>query len=178
MNTHTKLHTATNYLILFTIIGFLIQNIIPDGSVRFGLNYLILQYPHMFFYQIFTTMFAHGGFEHLAMNMIVLWQFGNMIEHSLGKIKFLSLYFIGGILTSIGTLIYMIISNDNVNVVGASGAISVLLGYFALKSQEQRNGIIVWMLLISFAPLLFGMPIAWYSHLIGFVLGFVFGFIF
>lgn len=175
MNPHTKINTLTNYLIAATIIGFMIQNSIPEGSLRFGLNPLIFAYPEQFFYQIFTTMFTHSGIEHLLMNMLVLWQFGNMLEVYMGKIRFLLLYIIGGIFTSLGTLIYMYTTGDLGNVVGASGAISVIMGYFALKSPEHRTGIIVWMLLISFAPLLFGMPIAWYSHLIGFGLGFIFG---
>ena len=177
MNSHTKFNTLTNYLILFTIICFGIQNSFADGNIRFGLNVLILQYPDIFFYQLLSTIFTHGGIEHLLMNMIVLWQFGNLLEAYMGKIKFLSLYLLGGILTSIGTLVYMYYTRDFVNVVGASGAISVMMGYFALKAPEQRNGIIIWMLAISFLPLLFGMPIAWYSHLIGFGLGFIFGFI-
>jgi len=178
MNSHTKFNTLTNYLIILTIICYALQNIIPDGTIRFGLNVLILQYPEYFFYQLLSTMFTHGGIEHLIMNMIVLWQFGNMLEEYMGKVKFLMLYIMGGILTSVGTLIYMYSTGDFVNVVGASGAISVMMGYFALKVPSQRNGIIVWMLAISFLPLLFGMPIAWYSHLIGFGLGFIFGFIF
>ena len=178
MNSHTKFNTLTNYLIILTIICYGLQNIIPDGTVRFGLNVLILQYPEHFFYQLLSTIFTHGGIEHLLMNMIVLWQFGNMLEEYMGKIRFLMLYLIGGVLTSVGTLVYMYSTGDFVNVVGASGAISVMMGYFALKVPSQRNGIIVWMLAISFLPLLFGMPIAWYSHLIGFGLGFVFGFIF
>ena len=72
----------------------------------------------------------------------------------------------------------MYITGDWANLVGASGAISVLLGWFALKDTYQRKGIIVWVLLISFAPLLLGMPIAWYSHLIGFALGWLMGYIF
>jgi membrane associated rhomboid family serine protease len=172
---HTKLNTLTNYLIIFTLICFGIQNSFSDGTVRFGLNALIFQYPEYFYYQVLSTMFVHGGFEHLLMNMIVLWQFGNMLEVYMGKIKFFILYILGGILTSFGTLIYMYYTSDFVNVVGASGAISVIMGYFALKVPPQRNGIIIWMLLISFVPLVFGMPIAWYSHLIGFALGFILG---
>jgi membrane associated rhomboid family serine protease len=175
MTTHTRIISTTNILIAITIVCFVIQNIVPDGSVRFGLNLLILQYPEVFFYQLLSTMFTHGGIEHLLMNMIVLWQFGNLLEEYMGKFRFLLLYFIGGILTSVGTLIYMVATNDFVNVVGASGAISVIMGYFALKSPAHRQGIIIWMLAISFLPLLFGMGVAWYSHLIGFALGFILG---
>jgi membrane associated rhomboid family serine protease len=154
---------------------YIVQNVVSDGIVRFGLNTLILEYPSSFFYQLVSTMFVHGGIEHLAMNMIVLWQFGNLLEDYMGKTKFLILYLLGGILTSIGTLIYMVTFNQYVNVVGASGAISVIMGYFALKSPSHRQAIIIWMLVISFIPVLLGMGIAWYSHLIGFIIGFILG---
>jgi membrane associated rhomboid family serine protease len=112
------------------------------------------------------------------MNMIVLWQMGNLIEGYIGKVRFFLIYFIGGVLTSLGTLAYMYFTGDVINVVGASGAISVIMGYYALKVKEERKGIFVWIILISFVPLLFGLPVAWYSHLIGFVIGFLAGFIF
>ena len=111
------------------------------------------------------------------MNMFVLWQFGNMIEDYIGKIKFFIMYILGGVLTSVGTLAYMYYLNDWANVVGASGAISVLLGFFALRVPSMRKGMIMWVLFMSFAPLLIGLPIAWYSHLIGFLIGFIMGYI-
>ena len=171
----TKILTATNIIILFTIILYGVQLSIQNGGLYMGLNIYFFKYQ--FYYQLVSTMFAHGGIAHLLMNMFVLYQFGNMIEEAIGKIKYLFLYFIGGVLTSIGTLAYMYYTGDWSNVVGASGAISVLLGWFALKDKVQRNGIIVWILLISFAPLLLGMPVAWYSHLIGFALGWLIGLI-
>jgi len=171
-----KINTTTNIIIFITIVTYIIQISIPHGTLYFGLN--IYFFVNHFYYQLISTIFAHGGLEHLAMNMIVLWQFGNMIEQYIGKIKFLILYLIGGILTSIGTLGYMYIFNNWVNVVGASGAISVLLGYFALVVPSQRKGMITMILLISFVPLFLGMPIAWYSHLIGFFIGWIIGYLF
>jgi membrane associated rhomboid family serine protease len=170
-----EIFTATNILILITLLMYVVQTNIQAGSVLLGLN--VYFFTHGLYHQLLSTMFAHGGVAHLLMNMFVLWQFGNMLERYMGKIRFLLLYFIGGILTSVGTLVYMYYTGDWANVVGASGAISVILGYFALKDRYQRSGIIVWILLISFAPLLLGMNIAWYSHLIGFVLGWLIGYI-
>ncbi|MEA3383359.1 MAG: rhomboid family intramembrane serine protease [Campylobacterota bacterium] len=167
--------TTTNILIALNLIMFGVQNSIQNGSLIFGLNIYFFQYE--LYYQLLSTMFVHGGIAHILMNMFVLYQFGNMIEEAIGFKKYLFLYIFGGLLTSIGTLAYMYFTGDWANVVGASGAISVLLGRFALKDRYQRNGIIVWILLISFAPLLLGLPIAWYSHLIGFALGWLLGYI-
>ena len=171
---HRKILTTTNILILITIFTYIIQKTIQNGDILFGLN--IYFFTHALYHQLISTMFTHSGIEHLLMNMFVLWQFGNLLEQYIGKVRFLLLYFIGGILTSIGTLVYIYFTSDLINVVGASGAISVLLGFLALKDQEQRKGIIVWILLISFAPLLFGVPVAWYAHLIGFAFGWMMGY--
>lgn len=169
-----KIFTFTNVLIFINIIMFGVQNSIQNGSLIFGLNIFFFEYE--LYYQLLSTMFVHGGLAHILMNMFVLFQFGNMIEEVIGKIKFLFLYFIGGLLTSIGSLAYMYFTQDWANLVGASGAISVLLGWYALKDSYQRQGIIVWVLLISFAPLLLGLPVAWYAHLIGFALGWLMGY--
>jgi len=169
MNSHNKIYTATNVIIVFTIFMYLVQINISNGSLYMGLN--IYFFNDKLYYQILSTIFAHGGFEHLAMNMIVLWQLGNMLEHNIGKIRFILLYLLGGVLTSVGTLAYMYYFDDFSNVVGASGAISVLFGYIAHKIKEQRIGMLIYILVISFVPMLFGMNIAWYSHLIGFAIG-------
>ncbi|MEA2050146.1 MAG: rhomboid family intramembrane serine protease [Campylobacterota bacterium] len=170
-----KIITTTNIIILINLIMFGIQNIVQYGTLKLGLNIYFFKYD--LYYQLFSTMFVHGGIAHILMNMFVLYQFGNMIEDAIGVFRYLLLYIVGGLLTSVGTLAYMYYTSDWANVVGASGAISVLLGWFALKDTYQRKGIIIWILLISFVPLLLGMPIAWYSHIIGFVLGWLMGYI-
>jgi membrane associated rhomboid family serine protease len=170
-----KIFNLTNTIIISNIIFYIIQNIVEQGSIVFGLNHLFL--TQNFYHQIFTTMFVHANLLHITMNMIVLFQFGTMIESAIGKIRFIIIYLIGGLLTSLLSFAYIYYFEQNANIVGASGAISVLLGYFALKVKTQRNGIIIWILLISFAPLLLGMNIAWYSHIIGFILGILLGLI-
>jgi len=170
-----RVFTVTNIIILVNILMFIVQNSIQNGIVYFGLN--IYFFKNELYYQLLSTMFVHGGIAHIFMNMFVLYQFGNIIERVIGIPKYLLLYFIGGILTSIGSLAYMYITGDWANLVGASGAISVLLGWYALKDTYQRKGIIVWILLISIAPVLLGLPVAWYSHLIGFALGWTLGYI-
>lgn len=169
-----KVISFTNLIIIANLIMFGVQNTMQHGGLYFGLNIYFFEYN--FYHQLLSTMFVHGGFFHLFMNMFILYQFGNMIESYIGIIRYALLYFIGGLLTSIGSIAYMYITGDWANLVGASGAISVLLGWFALKDTYQRKGIIMWILLISFAPLLLGMPVAWYAHLIGFGLGWLMGY--
>ncbi len=175
MLTNVKTFSATNIIIFITIIGYLIQNSIEHGIIIMGLNSLFLSYG--FYWQPLTTIFTHGGLFHIAMNMFILFQFGNLIEQAFGVKKFLIIYFVGGILTSFLSLLYMYSFDSMSNLVGASGAISVIIGLIALKDKYQRQGMIIWILLISFAPLLLGMPVAWYAHLIGFALGWIIGYI-
>ena len=167
--------TATNILIFITVVMYIIQINTPQGGLLFGLNLYFLVYD--FWWQPLSSMFAHGGIAHLGMNMFVLWQFGNLIERFRGKKEIVLLYLISGILTSVLSFAYIFYLDNSVNIVGASGAICALLGYVAYYDKAQRSGIITWVLLISVAPLLIGLPIAWYAHFIGLAIGFIYGLI-
>jgi membrane associated rhomboid family serine protease len=142
-------------------------------TIIFGLNMLFFE---GFLWQPLSMMFIHSGLLHLAMNMVVLFQFGTLIEHARGKWFFIILYYMGGIVTSLLTLAYIyFFTNYQINVVGASGAICVLIGWIAQKDSFNRQGLIIAVLLISFLPLLAGMNIAWHAHLIGFGVGWLIG---
>lgn len=171
--TNQPLLTATNILILINICSFFITDLISQSKIFFGLNMNFLE--NNLWHQPLSSMFMHGNSLHIFMNMFVLFQFGNMIESGKGKGFFLSLYLIGGVLTSLATFVFIYYFAPTHNVIGASGAISLLLGYLAYIDKFNRNGIIIWILLISFAPLIIGENVAWYAHLIGFLIGFIFG---
>ena len=174
-NFSKKDFTATNILIFITVVMYIIQINTPQGGLLFGLNLYFLVYD--FWWQPLSSMFAHGGIAHLGMNMFVLWQFGNLIERGRGKKEIIFLYLITGILTSLLSFAYIFYLDNSVNLVGASGAICALLGYVAYYDKAQRSGIITWVLLISVAPLIIGLPIAWYAHFIGLGIGFLYAII-
>lgn len=170
---------VTISLIVINFIVYFLGEFVFDKSIffsYFGLNYFTFI---GFYWQVLTTMFLHANFLHIAMNMAVLYQFGSILEKYLGSVKFALVYLIGGILTSLFSLIYtyfMLTHNDTViNLVGASGAISVLLGLLAYLDPKIRQGLILAILIMSFAPMLAGINIGWYAHLIGFGLGFLYG---
>lgn len=165
--------TTTNILIGLTVLGYILQINMEHGSIYMGLNLYFTEYN--FWWQPLSSMFTHGGIGHLGMNMFVLYQFGNLIEGYKGTKRFLTLYLLGGLLTSLVSFAFIYFIGFNHNLVGASGAICVLMGYVALVDKSQRKGIITWVLIISVAPLLIGLPIAWYSHFIGLALGFIIG---
>jgi len=167
--------TATNVLIFITVVMYIIQINIEEGGLLFGLNLYFLVYN--FWWQPLSTIFAHGGIAHLGMNMFVLWQFGNLIERSRSSKELIALYLVTGIITSLLSFAYIYYLDNYVNLVGASGAICALLGYVAYYDKAQRSGIITWVLLISVAPLIIGLPIAWYAHFIGLAVGFLYALI-
>jgi membrane associated rhomboid family serine protease len=85
---------------------------------------------------IFTSMFMHGGWLHIIFNMIFLWIFGNNIEDSMGKPRFVAFYLLGGVAA---TLAQVLVSPDStIPQVGASGAIAAVLGGYALLYPYAR----------------------------------------
>ncbi|TKX31203.1 rhomboid family intramembrane serine protease [Campylobacter aviculae] len=142
-----------------------------------GYDYNLLGLNTSFFkgayWQILTSMFLHGSLTHLILNMIMLFQFGSILEKYLGKLYFVSVYLIGGLLCSFLSVVYIYFFDFDVNLIGASGAICVLMGYFAFLDRKSTLGIIVAILLMSFIPLFMGINIAWYGHIFGFICGFV-----
>lgn len=161
--------TATNLLILLNGLMFLFQGTLHHGTAILGINRLFVDAG--LWWQPLSSMFVHGGLVHLTMNMAVLHQVGTLIERVRGAHYFLLLYLIGGLLTSLFSFFFFYEMGWNHTLVGASGAISVLLGWIAQLDPYQRKGIIEMILLVSFVPLLSGVPIAWYAHLIGFGIG-------
>lgn len=160
----------TPILIALNLIAFLVASNDPDLYLKYGLNLYFLE--RHFWWQPLTTMFMHASWSHLLMNMAVLFQFGVLLERELNAhLRYLLIYFVGGVVTSLLSFLYMDLFAVDHNLVGASGAISVLFGWFAMKDPHLRGGLIVSIVVISFVPLLMGIPIAWYAHLIGFALG-------
>jgi len=79
---------------------------------------------------VLTTMFMHGGWMHLAGNMWFMWIFGNNVEDRLGHVLYLCFYLVGGLLATATHWAYDPLSMTPV--VGASGAVSTILGAYAV----------------------------------------------
>lgn len=168
-----SLFSLCNILILINIGAYFVADILDPSKLYFGLNSYFLE--KNLWHQPLSSMFMHENTMHIFMNMFILFQFGNMIENAKGKLFFFNLYIIGGIATSLATFVFINQFAPTHNVIGASGAISLMLGYLAFVDKFNRNGIVIWILLISFAPLLIGENVAWYAHTIGFLFGFILG---
>lgn len=85
---------------------------------------------------LLSCMFSHGGIMHLAGNMLYLWVFGRNVEDDLGHMRFLVLYFIAGIGSTLS--FGAAFPATTVPLVGASGAISGVLGVYFLRFPFSR----------------------------------------
>ncbi len=85
---------------------------------------------------VFTAMFSHAGLLHLGGNMLFLWIFGNNVEDSMGRAKFVAFYLLGGIAALAGQVI--IEPDAVVPTLGASGAVAGVLGGYLLLYPRAR----------------------------------------
>ncbi|MBH0177108.1 MAG: rhomboid family intramembrane serine protease [Nitrospira sp.] len=79
---------------------------------------------------LLTSMFLHGGWMHLLGNMLYLWIFGNNIEDAMGHAKYIVFYILCGVLAALAHA--MTDPSSQIPMVGASGAISAVLGAYLL----------------------------------------------
>lgn len=85
---------------------------------------------------LFTSMFMHGGLLHIGFNMLFLWIFGNNIEDSMGRLRFVGFYLLGGV-AALG-LQTLVDPSAAVPTIGASGAVAAVLGGYALLYPRAR----------------------------------------
>jgi membrane associated rhomboid family serine protease len=103
------------------------------------------------FLTIFTSMFMHGGWLHIAFNMLFLWIFGNNIEDSMGRVRYAAFYLLGGLAAG---LTQVFVSPDSTTpLVGASGAIAAVLGGYALLYPRARVLTAVFVFFIFFVEI-------------------------
>jgi rhomboid family protein len=97
---------------------------------------------------LLTSMFLHGGFMHLAGNMLYLWVFGNNIEDVCGHGRFLLFYLLCGLVAAFAQALPNPASD--VPMIGASGAISGVLGAYLLLFPHARVRVLIPLGLIFF----------------------------
>jgi membrane associated rhomboid family serine protease len=147
---------------------------------------------------LFTSMFLHASFLHVAGNMLFLWIFGDNIEDILGHFKFLLFYLMCGVAAGMAHLFFNF--GSHLPTVGASGAIAGVMGAYMVKFPRAR---ILTLVFIFFFITTFEVPaflmliywfviqlfsgvgsigyshlseggVAWFAHVGGFVAGIVF----
>ena len=159
-----------------------------EGSCR--------QVGHGWLLTAFTSMFMHGSWSHVLGNMLFLWIFGNNVEDALGKLRYLGFYVVGGLVaTATQTFVTLMYASDfdaTIPNIGASGAISAVLGgYLVLLPHAKVLTVIVFILrevpAVLFLGIWFGFQllegssaiahpkagggVAFFAHIGGFVFG-------
>jgi len=85
---------------------------------------------------LISSLFLHGGFLHLAGNMLFLWVFGNNIEDRLGRFRYVLFYLVTGLA---GSLAHIAVNTGSpIPTIGASGAISGLMGAYVVLFPHAR----------------------------------------
>lgn len=146
------------------------------------------------YFTVISSMFLHGGLAHLFGNMLYLWIFGDNIEYIIGHRRYLLFYLTVGAGAALAQILFDPASS--VPMVGASGAISGVLGAYLLKFPRNRVSVLFFFIFIVrivrvpalivlsfwFLMQLFNSyagggseagGVAWFSHIGGFVSGFV-----
>jgi membrane associated rhomboid family serine protease len=115
--------------------------------------------PTPIYLTVLSSMFMHGGYLHLFGNLLYLWIFGDNVEHRFGGLPFLALYLGAGIA---GTAVQVFLVPDGVIAnLGASGAISGVLGAYFLLFPRNRVRVILFYFIVSVpAVIVIGMWIA------------------
>ncbi|NOZ24655.1 MAG: rhomboid family intramembrane serine protease [Nitrospirae bacterium] len=142
---------------------------------------------------VFTSMFMHGGLLHIAGNMLYLWIFGNNIEDRLGHFRYLVFYMLSGIVAAYANSLAS--PSSQIPMIGASGAVSGILGAYLLLYPHARVHTLVFigffiqiirvpaLIVIGFwgvIQIINGIVskglasqggVAWFAHIGGFIFG-------
>jgi rhomboid family protein len=150
---------------------------------------------------VFTAMFMHAGWLHIAGNMLFLWIFGNNVEDSMGRVRFVVFYLLAGIaamaLQTVVTLHWAGAEGASVPNIGASGAVAGVLGAYIVLLPNARvlTAVFVFFILFWEIPAVFfigiwfliqvisggfglthpdaGGGVAFFAHVGGFAFGFL-----
>ena len=173
-------------LIGINVLLFIVTSIVPTVLLYLGLIPAIIgDRP----WTIITSIFLHGGIWHILANMITLYFFGGYLCVLLGNKKFLTVFFIGGIL---GNILYLFLGPPLSIAIGASGAVFALGGVLAVMRPKIRVVIFpvpaplpLWVAVIGLflfigviLPNLITTSIAWQAHLGGLAFGLAIGYFF
>lgn len=85
---------------------------------------------------LFASMFLHAGFAHMAGNMLFLWIYGDNVEHRVGPFRFVAYYLVTGAAATLAHAMFF--PTSGLPMVGASGAISGVLGFYFLWFPRNR----------------------------------------
>jgi len=139
--------------------------------------------PNYFFYgnhsfsdnivRLFSSMFLHAGIAHIAFNLFALAYLGGFAEKSIGKTRYLGTYLAAGIAGALlhGTIYTLILGNSSNVLIGASAAISGVMGITAALGNIRGYYWLAIQILYAFIGSVTSIPIAFTAHIGGFMAG-------
>lgn len=165
-------------IIALCVIVFAVQYLTGGPNSGAATAALIYYPPFTEFepWRMLTALFLHGSFLHILFNMYSLFIFGPILEHSLGRWRFLALYLLSGLGGSVAVLLIA----PQIAVFGASGAIFGLLGAFFVI-QRKLGGNSLQLVIVIGLNLVIGFVIpniAWQAHIGGLIVGGIVAFVF
>lgn len=107
--------------------------------------------PGSVYLTLLVSMFLHGGLMHLLGNMLFLWIFGDNVEDALGAVGYLIFYLLSGVLAALAhvALTYAIQADPRIPCVGASGAISGVLGAYVVLFPMKRVAVLLLRIIVE-----------------------------
>jgi len=137
-----RVPVATLFLISLNTLLFLAT--IPFASDRFWRVWgLVPQLHSPFSANVVTSLFLHIGFFHILLNMWFLWIYGGGVEDACGRVRFLLLYFLSGI---VGQSVQAVVGSGEVVVVGSGAAVSGVMGAYLVLFPRYRVLLFVFVL--------------------------------
>lgn len=135
-----KLPIMTITIIAINVLVFIEELVVPNPD-QFLAKYTLI--PALFsisdmstWYRIITAAFLHGGFAHIFFNMLFLWVFGDNVEAALGSFWYLLFYLAAAVIS--GLTQYAIDPTSTIPMLGASGAIAGVLGFYMIAFPQHN----------------------------------------
>lgn len=140
----TRKTPVVNYLLIaVNVLVFLWMFLMPESTFETMVNKYAMVPAHFAdgvtladIMTIFTSMFMHAGWAHIAGNMLYLWIFGDNVEDRMGHGRYLVFYLVGGVVASLTHLATN--WGSDLQTVGASGAIAAVLGAYLVLFPASR----------------------------------------
>lgn len=140
---------------------------------------------------VFTSMFLHGGIDHIFGNMWYLWIFGDNVEDRFGHVKYLIIYLVFGVVAV--AMQYMTDTTSIVPMIGASGAISGVMGAYLVFFPKAKVNVVAGFFLTTVPAIIMigfwfvlqlflgvqsftggvGSGVAYWAHIGGFIAGMI-----
>ncbi len=169
-------------------IGLMIVNalVLAYGIITMTQDAIIAKYgfiPNYLFYgnhpfsdnltRLFSSMFLHAGIVHIAFNLFALAYLGGFAEKSVGKTRYLGIYIVAGISGALfhGMVYALVLGNGSGALIGASGAISGVMGITAALGDIRGYYWLAIQILYAFIGSVVSIPIAFTAHVGGFLAG-------